>query len=593
MTRQSHNRYSTDGFISSGQGRQIGFERQQPQPQLRGRMSNISARRAADGGMVRPPQRPAGHNAPSVGRAAVAGSGFGLSKPVEPAPITAANGFSGLDPRTAAKQAGNRQQLGRRRGRNRADTQAKPSLWSRLRHASWKKIFKRTALATVVLMLIGGGWYGYQFFKTSNKVFGDGNVLSFLKSTKLKGEEQGRVNFLLAGVSTDDPDHAGAALADSIMLVSLDVKNNKAMMLSIPRDLWVDIPSYGHAKINATAAYGDQDGFSQSGYPSGGMGLLAKTLNDMFEIPIHYYAKINYAAFRDAVNAVGGIEVNIKSSDRRGLYDPNIGKWEGGPLKLPNGVQKLDGQTALNLARARGNPPGDGRLPYGFERSDFTRTEHQRQMLVALKERVSSPAVISNPLKVGQLFDTVAKNLKTDLQPSEVRRLYDINKQVKASDIISVSLNDVNGANLLAGYHSPDGASALIPAAGLDDYSDIQLALKKLMSNDPVVKESAKIVILNGGDITGLAGKESNRLTSKGLNVVAVGDAPQQEGGNVIIDLTGKTSDKPAKPGTKARLQQLFGGTLSTNNSKVGYPSADFIVILGTNHRTPTGSETD
>lgn len=550
-------------------------------------------------------RRANGSAAPTSGRTAVTDGDLGVSRrapmtgnplmnPYSQASQAADNRFA---PRTGYQQPqpGGRAPAGHRQRGRRAngDNSPKPSFWSRLRHANWRKIFKRTALAMAVILLIGGGWLGYNFFKASSTVFGDGNVLNFLKTTKLKGEDEGRVNFLLAGVSTDDPDHAGASLADSVMLISLDTKNNKALMVSVPRDLWVDIPGYGHSKINATSAYGDQDNFSESGYPEGGMGLLAKTLNDTLEIPIHYYAKINYAAFRDAVNAVGGIEVNIQSSDKRGLYDPNIGSWEGGPLKLANGVQKLDGQTALNLARARGNPPGDGRLPYGFERSDFTRTQHQRQMLVALKERVSSPSVISNPLKVGQLFDTVSKNLKTDLQPSEVRRLYELNKQVSSSNITSVSFNDINGVNYLASYRSPDGASALIPAAGIDDFSDIQLALKKLMSNDPVVKESAKIVILNGGDITGLATKESNSLTSKGLDVVAVGDAPRQEGGNVIIDLTGKTSDKPAKPGTKARLQQLYGGKVSTDNSQVGYPSADFIVILGTGYRSANSDATD
>lgn len=586
MTKQPHQRYSIDGFVPNGQGRQIGFGNQ-PQP------------RGLAGRQPKPPirlRRPAGHAAPS-GRQPVMQDGFGVTKqpvqPVQPA-RDSLSGFSsygtaGTLPRPQAQPTRQRrtpEQLAKANA-------AKAKKRSRFRDTNWKKVFKRTALASVVLLLLGGGWMGWQFFKTSNKVFGDSSILGFLNSTKLRGEENGRVNILLAGVSTDDPDHAGAALADSIMVISLDTKHNKAMMLSVPRDLWVDIPGYGHSKINATNAYGDQDNFSQAGLPPGGMGLLAKTINENFELPIHYYAKVNYGAFRDAVNAVGGIEVTIKSEDRRGLYDPNIAKVDGGPLKLPNGPQKLDGQTALNLARARGNPTGDGRFPYGFERSDFTRTEHQRQMLLALKERISSPSVISNPLKVGQLFEVVAKNLKTDFEPSEVRRLYDLNKQIKASDIVSVSLNDVNGSNLLASYRSPDGASALIPAAGLDDFSDIQLTLKKLMSSDPVVKESAKIVVLNGGDVTGLASKESNSLTSKGLNVVAVGDAPRQEGGNVIIDLTGKTADNPAKPGTKARLQQIFKATISTDNSKVGYPSADFIIILGTNHRPPASTATE
>lgn len=457
-----------------------------------------------------------------------------------------------------------------------------------MQRIDWRVFFKRTAIVLAAIVLIGGGWLGWNFFKNSRKVFGgDANILGFLNATKLKGEDKGRVNVLIAGVSTDDPGHEGAALTDSIMIASLDTVNKKAFLLSIPRDMWVSIPGYGHSKINAANAYGDADKFSDANYPAGGMGLLQKVISNNFDIDVNYYAKVNYSAFRDAVNAVGGIDVNIKSSDPRGLYDPNISKADHGPLRLKNGPQHLDGQTALNLARARGDPTRDGRVAYGFERSDFTRTQNQRMMLVALKERGSSGGVVTNPLKVSQLFDVVGKNVKTDFQPSEIRRLYDLNKQVKSTDIASVSLNDFNGVNLLASYRTADGASALIPADGVDDFGSIKLNIKKLFSSDPVVKESAKIVILNGGGVTGMASKESNSLTSKGFNVVAVGDAPKQAGADTIIDNSAKNG--AAKPATLEKLKQLFGTTSVRVDNPYGYPTADFIIVLGSAHK-PTAT---
>lgn len=436
-----------------------------------------------------------------------------------------------------------------------------------------------------VFVLVIGVWFGWRIAKTTTRVFGDNSsVLGFLSSSTLKGEDKGRVNMLLAGVSSDDPGHEGGELTDSIMLVSLDTKNHKALLLSIPRDLWVNIPGNGYSKINAANVFGESDSFSEPGYPNGGMGLLEQTVSQNFGIPIHYYAKINYTAFRDAVNAVGGITVDIKSPDKRGLYDPNISYVDKGPLKLANGVQKLDGQTALNLARARGDPPGDGRMPYGFN-SDFSRTEHQRQMLVALKEKITTGGVITNPLKVSELFDVVGKNMKTDLKPGEIRRLYDLNKQTKGGDVESLSLNDAGGVNLLVGYNAPNGSSALRPAAGLDNFSQIQLYLKKVMTNDPVVKEAAKVVVLNGGTISGLATKEAAYLTSKGFNVVAIDDAPPTTGPNVIIDQTVKTSaGASGKAATKARLQQIYGSS-GTTATGVGYATADFIVIIGTDQK--------
>lgn len=573
---------SIDGFMPGNQGRHIGFG--QPQRPRRPVMSS---------GM--PVRRPVLHGAPATHNPLYQQSqrpniGTSRTQPRQSYTNFTSYGAS-RSTGTAMPQSSVPDSSGSKRGRNpgRNRLGKKPGRNTEHKRFSWKKIIKRTAAVSAVFLLLAGGWMGWKVFSNSGKVFGgDSNILGFLNATKLKGEDKGRVNILLAGVSTDDPGHSGANLTDSIMVVSIDTTNKKAFMLSIPRDLWVNIPDYGHAKINAANAYGDTDNFSEPGYTSGGIGLLQKVISENFDMPIHYYAKVNYSAFRDAVNAVGGISVNIQSTDPRGLYDPNISKADNGPLKLPNGVQTLDGQTALNLARARGDPPGDGRYPYGFEKSDFTRTEHQRMMLLALKEKITSGTVITNPLKIGQLFDVVGKNTKTDLQPSEARRLYDLGKQIKANEIQSLSLNDANGQNLLASYRTPDGASALIPAAGVDDFTDINAYLKKALTSDPVVREAARIVILNGGDITGLASKYSNQLSSKGLSVVAVGDAARQEGATVIIDQTTNNT----KSGTKARLQQLFpGSTLKTQDAQtLGYPSADIIVVLGTNQQAPQDS---
>lgn len=569
---------SIDGFVPSNQGRHIGFD---------------------SSGRLRQPHAPTRVRRPALHNDLASNPLYREKRPTLSTQRTQQrNSYSSLTsygvsqstgstPPPAAEVGGKRRSRRGRRGRQQTERRG-----NFFRRTNWKKVVKRTAAISAIFLLLAGGWMGWKLFSNSGKVFGgDSNILGFLNATKLKGEDKGRVNFLLAGVSTDDPGHGGANLTDSVMLVSIDTTNKKAFMLSIPRDLWVNIPSYGHSKINAANAYGDSDNFTSPGYPDGGMGLLAKVVSENFEMPIHYYAKINYGAFRDAVNAVGGIDVKIESSDPRGLYDPNISKAEGGPLKLPNGVQHLDGQTALNLARARGNPTPDGRYGYGYEQSDFTRTKHQRMMLVAIKDKVTSGGVITNPLKIGELFDVVGKNMKTDLQPGEVRRIYDLSKQIKSSDILSLSLNDADGVNLLASYRTPDGASALVPAAGVDDYSDINAYIKKAMSSDPVVREAAKIVILNGGDITGLATKYSNILNNKGLNVVAVGDAPRQSGANVIIDQTTNNS----KPGTKTRLQQLFPGSTETVRaaSSSNYPSADFIVIFGTNQTAPADTSTD
>jgi anionic cell wall polymer biosynthesis LytR-Cps2A-Psr (LCP) family protein len=181
---------------------------------------------------------------------------------------------------------------------------------------------------------------------------------------------------------------------------------------------------------------------------------------------------LNYTAVRDTVNALGGVTVTIQSPDPKGLYDPNISPVDGGPLKLANGPQKLDGQTALNLTRAR----GDAYNSYGFPQSDFNRTEHQRQVFAAMKNELSWKLIL-DPRKNGKVFDAFADNVKTDVQLSEVRPLYSLFKGIPDDQLQSVSLNKVNNVNLLRSYTTPYGQSALVPAAGINDYSQIVEAL--------------------------------------------------------------------------------------------------------------------
>lgn len=347
-----------------------------------------------------------------------------------------------------------------------------------LQKPRWKRILKRVLLVLLIVLILGGLWLGWKFVSNNVKIFGWSGLVDMFKTTKLQGEDEGRVNILLAGNSADDPGHAGAQLTDSIMVVSINTKNKTGYILSIPRDLYIDAIPSDYSKINEVYQDGEKNGFSESGYAAGGMGLLEKTITEHFGMKINYYALVNYTALKEAVNAVGGIQVTIASSDPRGLYDPSPDLLNNRqPLvNLPNGTVTLDGTAALGLARARGN----GRGSYGYAKSDFTRTENQRKMLVALKDKAASLGTLSNPIKLGKLMDSLGSNVKTDLKAGELRRLYGLSKEIPSSGIKSASLNDADGKNLLSSYRTRTGQSALVPLAGIDDYSSIQAYIQNL-----------------------------------------------------------------------------------------------------------------
>jgi len=435
-----------------------------------------------------------------------------------------------------------------------------------------KKTVKRTSLSVLALVILGGALLGGKFLYDLHKSFG-GSLFGLLHSSKLKGEDNGRVNILLAGNAGQDSGQTGGPnLTDSVMVVSLDTKNNTGWLLSIPRDLYVKIPNNGYSKINAAYEDGLSDHFSASGYPNGGMGQLEQVVSQKLGLPIDYYGLIDYDAFRQAVDAVGGITVNINSPDPRGLYDAYT------HLKLPNGQVQLNGQEALNLARARGDDVA-GDVSYGFPDSDFDRTMHQREMLVALKTKAVTAGVLANPVKLSNLFGALGDNVKTDFSLSDARRLYTLSKLIPNNKIQSLNLQ-----SLLTDYTDSSGQEDLVPAAGLNNYSQIQAFVAQHTSNNPIVQENASVVVLNGTDMDGIAAKYQTQLKSDKVNVSQIGDAYSSD--NATTQIIDNSNGKD--PETKKLLIQKFGNNVTTTNP-YNY-SASFIVVIGNDKVSSTNA---
>ena len=464
--------------------------------------------------------------------------------------------------------------LSRRQKRKAAKQAKKAEKQAAKRHKKKGGKVKRFFKFLGILLLIGVLAFGARFYKDIAKLTGNKNPFSLLgvfRPSELRNDN-GRVNVLVAGNSADDLGHGGAELTDSIMVLSVNTKNNTALMLSIPRDLWVAKPEGGHGKINSV-------------FPESGIEGLETVVEDVTGLNIHYNALVNYTAFKDLVNAVGGITINIQSEDPRGIYDSSL-DWTTrrccALAKYPNGPVKLDGKQALNLARAR----GEGYGSYGFPQADFNRTENQRQMLIAIKDKASSPAVVANPLKISNLVEAVGSNVRTDLQIGEMQSLYYYMKKIDNAKIDSYNINTLKGdmSTMLASYASPDGQSALIPAAGLDDFSQIVAQIKKVFSAAPLVKENAGIVILNGTDAVGLARLQKNKLFDQGASILATGDADTQARTTIIDNSLGK------KPNTLAYLKKTYSAEVVTNPVLTrSYPAADFILVLGESAVPKTG----
>lgn len=344
-----------------------------------------------------------------------------------------------------------------------AETSSEPEVVPQRR---WKRVLKWSLFSILLLVIafvaVIAAWDVRNISSAEKKMFGTGNVMSLINSGGLQTDSNGRVNVLVAGNSVDDPGHSGAKLTDSILLISMNPADNTGYMLSIPRDLYVNIPGYGHGKIN-------------SAYQDGGMSLLQEVVEVDFGIKVSYNFLVDYSAVKEIVNALGGIEITVNTPDGK-LYDPSIDWTNGGPLvDLSNGTHHLNGQQALNYTRARGDAYGS----IGFDgQADFKRTEDQRQVVAAIKSKLNWKLIL-NPQKNGKILSAIATNVKTSAPASAARPLFGLYNSIPNSKMKSYGLRNLNGKNYLRSLYTYAGDS-LIPSAGLDDFSQIQAAIQKL-----------------------------------------------------------------------------------------------------------------
>ncbi len=172
-----------------------------------------------------------------------------------------------------------------------------------------------------------------------------------------------------------------------------------AGILSIPRDLWVPIPGYDNGRINTANFIGDA-----YDYPGGGSALAVKTVEQVLGVPIQFYARVNFTAFEDLIDRIGGITVDVPYD----IYDPQYPTSNYGTevFSLTKGIQNLDGATALKFARTR----------HGLPNGDFDRARNQQAVIVAAKNKLKDPkvmlvAVRQRPEIVARLSASVKTNL--------------------------------------------------------------------------------------------------------------------------------------------------------------------------------------
>jgi len=440
----------------------------------------------------------------------------------------------------------------------------------------WKKIRKnslRGGLVALALIVLLGGFLFTKGYLKLHKVFkGGGSAASLSENvdpTLLKGEGDGRVNILLLGRGGEG--HDGADLTDTLLLASIDPVNKKAALVSLPRDLWVTT-SHGSSKINAVFAYAKQraqsKGENKKDAEDAGLDAIQSEVQDILGVNIHYRTMVDFKAFEDAVNTVGGVDVNVTADTAvsEHLWDEMTGKKYF--LNVQPGNQHFDGQRALFYARSR----------HTSARGDFDRAERQRLLIAALTKKVASAGTYTNPVKLSNLMDNFGNHVTTDISINDAVRMAKLGKSI-GSSFDSVDLADPAKPLFETGMIS--GQSVVLPTAGQGDYGEIQALVRSRLKDGYITKENANITVLNGTVSPGLAGEKADELKSYGYNVGTVTDAPTSDfEKTVIVDLT-----KGKKPYTKNYLEKRFGvkSTTKLPSTTIKPGNASFVIILGQN----------
>jgi LCP family protein required for cell wall assembly len=251
-------------------------------------------------------------------------------------------------------------------------------------------------------------------------------------------EGSDRVNILVMGIDRR-PGEAFVSRTDSLMVISINPETKAASVLSLPRDLYVQIPGYGQDRINTALVYGAVNGDFLDG-----AALAMQTVASNLNIPIHHFVMVDFGALTRAVDLLGGITVDVPYA----IDDPNYPDMNYGydPLLIPAGIQQFNGEMALKYARTR------------HADSDFNRAYRQQQVLFAMRDQAMSLGVTEFLRRAPALYREVESGVRTDLNVEQLLRLAKTVSDIPRDAIRSGVLD----SDYVSSYRTPGGASVLL-----------------------------------------------------------------------------------------------------------------------------------
>lgn len=322
------------------------------------------------------------------------------------------------------------------------------------------------------------------------------SIVSSIAGANLK-ETDGRTNVLILGSDKRSVGDVESVLTDTLLVASIGRVEKNVVMISLPRDLWVLAEgSEGkyHKKINAI--YGDlYDGGAES---------IRSVVEDVLGLPIHYYAVVDFVLFRDMINILGGIEVDVERTFDDFNY-PKEGEEASSCGRTPEEIMSLEGQPLIAIFPCRyehvhfeaGKQVMDGDMALKFVRSrkgtnsegnDFARAARQQKVIMALKDRVLSLKTLVDIPRLKELYELYSGNVDTDIYLDATQGFYFLSQNIDFNKIRTIVLDDRSAAGEGGLLYSPEDKSlyrdayVLIPKVG--DFSQIHAYVQRYVFGD-------------------------------------------------------------------------------------------------------------
>jgi LCP family protein required for cell wall assembly len=319
-----------------------------------------------------------------------------------------------------------------------------------------------------------------------------------------------RVTILIIGLDYGDwsTDRNGPSRSDTLMLLTIDPVSKTAGMLSVPRDMWVNIPGFGYSKINNAFYFGELYSL-----PGGGPGLAMKTLENFLGIDIQYFVQVEFTTFEKMVDTIRGVCLTIPEKI-------TVGRTYEHQVTLEPGYQCLDGKSTLGYARARYTEGGD-----------VDRAGRQQQVIFAIRDKVVDPAnfllLIS---KAPLLYNELSGGIKTYLTLNDDLRLAMLAKDIPLENI-QKGVIDYN--MMQDGFYNLNGQQLAILRPYPDKIRELVDKIFGSGSMQPMASgtveekmqaEAARVVVINGSGVAGMAARTFDYLKMQGMNVTGFGN---------------------------------------------------------------------